>query len=246
MYLHLHGQSRWHDDITIIGNREALTRLRSLIDATLAQDAVNGISSARSSDIKDDPSFFTNDGEGYFANIVLLEDSDERWKALKLPYTDFEMIRPQDSDLIWNASKRDFERLDSYNGKTNAVLAVLEAAKTIVSQIENGITPTLCPSSVAGDIDPDFEDALDQIRNWPISRSYILLFEFINQVWRHSFGQLSAISADDGAVEYTFTTGGWSENEEILEALKQQRLAWALTWQRSERGGKHVFKEDRG
>lgn len=122
------------------------------------------------------------------------------------------------------------------NTLTIAFDSALEAYRVVKA-------PALCPSSVAGNIDPDFEDALDQIRNWPISRSYILLFEFIkHQVWRHSFGQLSASSVDDGAVEYTFTTGGWSENEEILEALKQQRLAWALTWQRSERGGKYVFR----
>lgn len=109
MYLHLHGQSRWHDDITIIGNREALTRLRYLIDTVLKQEAVNGISSASSETTRDDACFFTNDGEGYFADVVLLEDSDERWKALKLPYTDLEIIRPKDDDLVWNARKQDFE-----------------------------------------------------------------------------------------------------------------------------------------
>lgn len=127
MHLHLHGQSRWHDDITIIGNREALTRLRSLIDATLTQDAVNGISSASSETNKNDACFFTNDGEGYFADVVLLEDSDERWKALKLPYTDFEMIRPQDNDLVWNARKQDFERLDTYGSVVNSMRNTMQA-----------------------------------------------------------------------------------------------------------------------
>lgn len=127
MYLHLHGQSRWHDDMTIIGNREALARLRSLIDTTLTQDAVNGISSASSETTRDDACFFTNDGEGYFADVVLLEDSDERWKALKLPYTDLEIIRPKDDDLVWNARKQDFERLDTYGSVTESMRETMQA-----------------------------------------------------------------------------------------------------------------------
>jgi hypothetical protein len=90
-------------------------------------------------------------------------------------------------------------------------------------------------------LDLDFEDALERIRTWPISASYKELFNFINSVWQDDFGEVSLYNTGHGEVEYTFVTGGWSENEEILNALKQQRLAWSLTWQRSERGGKHVF-----
>lgn len=203
---------------------------------TIAFDSALGVIKAETGidlEMIFEASGFTIDKDG---NLLTALDQSFENTGVKL-----DGLEGHEWDLVKSSGKEhSFLSVDYQNGKANAVL---EAAKTIVSQIENGITPTLCPSSVAGDIDPDFEDALDQIRNWPISRSYILLFEFIkHKVWRHGFGQLSASSVDDGAVEYTFTTGGWSENEEILEALKQQRLAWALTWQRSERGGKHVFR----
>jgi hypothetical protein len=35
-------------------------------------------------------------------------------------------------------------------------------------------------------------------------------------------------------------TGGWSENEDIIEAL-MQTLFWALYWEKSERGGHYYF-----
>jgi hypothetical protein len=104
------------------------------------------------------------------------------------------------------------------------------------------VLSSICPSSIGGNIDPDFEDALDRIRKWPISENYKPLFDYIiSNAWKHDFGKATAYDDEYGQIEYTFVTGGWSENEEIISALKEQRLAWALTWQRSERGGKHVF-----
>lgn len=103
--------------------------------------------------------------------------------------------------------------------------------------------PLLCPDSIGGDIDPDFEDDLDRIRKWPISENYQPLFDhIISNVWKHNFGKATASDEEYGQIEYTFATGGWSENEEILAALKEQRLAWSLTWLMSERGGRHVFR----
>ncbi len=112
---------------------------------------------------------------------------------------------------------------------------------TTISDYKSTIKP-LCPASAGGNIDPDFEDALDRIRKWPISENYKPLFDYIiSNAWKHDFGKATAYDDEYGQIEYTFVTGGWSENEEIISALKEQRLAWALTWQRSERGGKHVF-----
>lgn len=103
--------------------------------------------------------------------------------------------------------------------------------------------PPLCPASAGGNIDPDFEDALDRIRKWPISENYQPLFDhIISNVWKHNFGKATVSDDEYEQIEYTFATGGWSENEEILAALKEQRLAWSLTWLMSERGGRHVFR----
>ena len=40
---------------------------------------------------------------------------------------------------------------------------------------------------------------------------------------------------------WTFITGGWSGNEDIISALKANTMFWMMMWQSSDRGGKHVF-----
>ena len=37
-------------------------------------------------------------------------------------------------------------------------------------------------------------------------------------------------------------TGGWSGNEEIIDALGRNKMFWMLYWQKSERGGHYWFK----
>jgi len=40
----------------------------------------------------------------------------------------------------------------------------------------------------------------------------------------------------------TLHTCGWSGNEEIVEALKTNKLFWSLCWLKSERGGHYTFE----
>jgi hypothetical protein len=40
---------------------------------------------------------------------------------------------------------------------------------------------------------------------------------------------------------YTFATGGWSGNEEIIMALRKNTFFWLMYWESSTRGGKYVF-----
>ena len=42
--------------------------------------------------------------------------------------------------------------------------------------------------------------------------------------------------------EYRFATGGWSGNEELIEALGRNAIAYAMTWNSSHRGGLHIFE----
>jgi hypothetical protein len=41
---------------------------------------------------------------------------------------------------------------------------------------------------------------------------------------------------------YTFITGGWSGNEDIIAALEKNFMLHAMCWQASFRGGKHVYE----
>ena len=44
------------------------------------------------------------------------------------------------------------------------------------------------------------------------------------------------------ADSYHFNTGGWSGNEEIIDALQRNAMFWARCWEMSKRGGEHVFR----
>ncbi len=72
--LHIYGQEAWHDNVYIVGNALALTRLRNAINAVLG-----GPSTAKTE-------AFASDGEG-FGIYVICNDDAEKWGKLRVPYT---------------------------------------------------------------------------------------------------------------------------------------------------------------
>jgi len=81
---------------------------------------------------------------------------------------------------------------------------------------------------------------LERIERWSIKtrRDSIFLLDYINGIWKY---------AEDGYFtkwdenDYRLSTGGWSGNEEIIEAMKKNTMFWTLCWHSSRRGGHHVF-----
>lgn len=47
---------------------------------------------------------------------------------------------------------------------------------------------------------------------------------------------------DEGVIELDLRTGGWSDNEEVVDALLLNTLIRTLCYTAWERGGKHVFQ----
>jgi len=45
--------------------------------------------------------------------------------------------------------------------------------------------------------------------------------------------------------EWVAITGGWSGNELVISALRENTMFWMLYWKQSNRGGKYVFEEMR-
>jgi hypothetical protein len=62
------------------------------------------------------------------------------------------------------------------------------------------------------------------------------LLAYLKEAW-HDHGR---IHEENGLV--TMSTGGWSGNEEIADALSNNQVFWALCWESSRRGGHSVFR----
>ena len=55
-------------------------------------------------------------------------------------------------------------------------------------------------------------------------------------LWNCHYGRVTR-----GFGYWRFATGGWSGNEDIIDAMIENSLAWVVTWHKSERGGLYVF-----
>jgi hypothetical protein len=63
------------------------------------------------------------------------------------------------------------------------------------------------------------------------------LMDYVKEKWEY---------AEDGYWQqeddtYYLSTAGWSGNEDIVQALKENYMFWSLCWERSERGGRYKF-----
>ena len=78
------------------------------------------------------------------------------------------------------------------------------------------------------------EEELGNIKAWDMGDLHGLM-EYIMDYWK-IWGSFSR----EGDI-YTLATGGWSGNEDIIGAMQENIMFWALYWYSSSRGGKHVF-----
>jgi len=105
-FMHIYSAGQWHGECYIVGNTEALKRLRDAIDAALAGH-VGGTHA------------YAGDGEG-FQTIVVKHDS-EKWEQLAVHYTDAEVCATERrEDAIWPhalVSKEEYKALPDWDGK---------------------------------------------------------------------------------------------------------------------------------
>lgn len=79
------------------------------------------------------------------------------------------------------------------------------------------------------------EEELDKIRTWTGKPHE--LFDFIRSIWwanEWGFHQ-------DGN-KYSLSTGGWSGNESIIAAMRENQIFWLMYWESSRRGGHYTFE----
>ena len=99
------------------------------------------------------------------------------------------------------------------------------------------------------------EAAEDRIRTWPIeclldgsfASGYPELMAFVRMLWRYadvpSIWRESDVQDGPGrpAIEYAISTVGWSGNELLIRAMRENVMFWSRCWVQSRRGGHYIF-----
>jgi len=88
------------------------------------------------------------------------------------------------------------------------------------------------------------EETLLTIQHWTHT-DHAGLFDFVKAAWRSDMGKFyEAWRGHDGERSWLMlcmSTGGWSGNESIIEALGRNTMFWSLRWEMSKRGGYYEF-----
>jgi len=87
---------------------------------------------------------------------------------------------------------------------------------------------------------PD-EESLRQIKEWDVLTKGVeglldLIEENTNWAGRQIYRE------GKNVIRYEYHTGGWSGNEDVIEAMMHNFLFWALSWVKSTVGGHYYFK----
>ena len=80
---------------------------------------------------------------------------------------------------------------------------------------------------------------LRKVRYWPIrtGADCVDLLRFVEAQFRGADRQVRRRGR-----RWSISTGGWSGNESLIEALQRNHIFWSLCWMKSERGGHFVFE----
>ena len=84
------------------------------------------------------------------------------------------------------------------------------------------------------DHDYPTEDELQRLRDWPVSdpRGWL---GYAQSLWWAAGWGWPELECDP------VSTGGWSGNESIIEAMRENVL-WAVCWENTRAGGHYTFK----
>jgi len=64
--------------------------------------------------------------------------------------------------------------------------------------------------------------------------------EFCRSCWSRNYGNF-LIWSELGELKARLSTCGWSSNELVVIAMKENVVMWAMTWESSHRGGHYQF-----
>jgi len=85
---------------------------------------------------------------------------------------------------------------------------------------------------------------LNKITTWDFLKKPITEFlEYIRQRWNWADIGYFDLSGKR-ILKLQLHTGGWSGNESIISAMRDNWIFWMMCWQKSERGGHYWFRID--
>lgn len=91
------------------------------------------------------------------------------------------------------------------------------------------------------------DETLREIRHWPVENSGELM-RYCARAWSYPdrFVRVERPEEDvlfrEGSEWWRVSTGGWSGNEDIIEAMRSNHPFWLMCWFSSRRGGHYVFE----
>lgn len=80
------------------------------------------------------------------------------------------------------------------------------------------------------------DETLKRITEWPYS-DFVGLMKFVREAWAYA----DAGYWDQTDTGYSISTAGWSGNEDIIGALRANKMFWLCCWEESRRGGHYKF-----
>jgi hypothetical protein len=84
------------------------------------------------------------------------------------------------------------------------------------------------------------DEFLEKIKTWDYKDGFDELLEFAME--GHIYPNYWSREKIDGKSVWKISTGGWSGNESIIQALKQNAIFWMVCWVQSRRGGHYIFE----
>jgi hypothetical protein len=88
---------------------------------------------------------------------------------------------------------------------------------------------------------PD-DDTLKQIETFDLGVKFENLHEYLKLIWENWEYANASWTYDKNTGCLQISTCGWSGNEEIIAAMKQNYLFWGIFWYQSKRGGHYWFQ----
>jgi hypothetical protein len=86
------------------------------------------------------------------------------------------------------------------------------------------------------------EIELKEIQNWDINDIHNLIHR-LRDMWQYKNYFIENWQSDN-TLMLELHTGGWSGNEDLIEALENHELFWMMWWWKTERGGHYYFEID--